>query len=268
MRTFHIHHRTQYTYDRPVSFGVHHLMIRPRDGHDMRILESSLSVTPQADVRWAFDTFGNSVAHLSFHREADELVIASELNLRRYGFDEPVARIERHTEAYPFSYDADDSIDLAPLLSLHCPQDRPALERWMTAQIPTQQGGTMQILDLLGRAIHEHLVYRRREEYGVQTPAETLAAGSGTCRDFAFLFMEAARILGFAARFVTGYIYSPGLDVDDEAERLAGADRHMHGPTYSSRAPAGSSSIRPTGSSPGAISSAWRTPGLRRRRCR
>ena len=77
MRTFHIHHRTQYTYDRPVSFGVHHLMIRPRDGHDMRILESSLSVTPQADVRWAFDTFGNSVALLAFHDAADELVITS-----------------------------------------------------------------------------------------------------------------------------------------------------------------------------------------------
>ena len=197
-------------------------MIRPRDGHDMRILDSSLAVTPQADVRWAYDTFGNSVAHLTFHAEADELVIASELNLRRYGFDEPIARIERNSGAYPFNYDEDDSIDLAPLLSLLCPQDRPALDRWMSALMPAASGSTMQILDLLGRTIHENLIYRRREEYGVQTPAETIEAGSGSCRDFAFLFMEAARILGFAARFVTGYLYSPGLNHELE-EPLSGS---------------------------------------------
>lgn len=113
MRTLQIHQRTRYAYDRPVAFGVHRLMIRPRDGHDMRILDSSLVVTPWADVHWAFDTFGNSVALLTFREEADELVISSELVLRRYGLDEPVTRIERHASGYPFHYDLSDSIDLA-----------------------------------------------------------------------------------------------------------------------------------------------------------
>lgn len=226
MRTFHISHRTRYAYDRPVAFGVHRMMIRPRDAHDMRLLDSRLIVTPDADVRWTFDAFGNSVTHLTFHGEADELVIVSELNLRRYGFDEPIPRIERDAEAYPFTYDRDDSIDLAPFLMLQCTEDRAALERWLSSLVPTQAGGTMEVLDVLGRAIHKHLTYRRREAYGVQTPVETLEAGSGSCRDFAFLFVEAARILGFAARFVTGYLYSTSVDEPDEKAPKGGGSTH------------------------------------------
>jgi hypothetical protein len=135
-------------------------MIRPRDGHDMRILDSSLIVTPRADVHWAFDTFGNSVALLTFHEEADELVIASELKLRRYGLDEPVPRIERHASDYPFRFDRDDSIDLALLLSVHCPQDRPAVERWVSATMPELPNRSLQVLDQLGTAIHESFTYR------------------------------------------------------------------------------------------------------------
>jgi len=226
MRTLQIDHRTRYTYDRPVTFGVHRLMIRPRDGHDMRILDSSLVVTPGADVHWAFDTFGNSVALLTFHEEADELVIASRLELRRYGLDEPVTKIERHASDYPFCYDTDDSIDLGPLLTIHCPQDAPAVERWISAMIPELPNRSLQVLDLLGTAIHESFTYRRRTAHGVQSPAETIATASGTCRDFAFLFMEAARSLGFAARFVTGYLHNPGSDAGQEGALSGGGSTH------------------------------------------
>lgn len=85
---------------------------------------------------------------------------------------------------------------------------------------------TMHVLDLLNRVIYEHLIYRRREEYGVQTPAETIELGTGSCRDFALLFMEAARVLGFAARFVTGYLYSPGVDANDADAELGGGATH------------------------------------------
>lgn len=212
MRTFRVHHRTRYAYDRPVAFGVHRLMIRPRDGHDMRILDSSLTIVPRAEVHWAFDTFGNSVALASFREAADELIITSELELRRYGFDEPVPRIERYAEAYPFRYDHDDSIDLAPLLPTLFPGDRAAVEHWIATVMPQLPEGCLQLLDQLGSAVHESFDYSRREAYGVQSPAETIEIGSGTCRDFALLFMEAARILGFAARFVTGYLYAPNTD--------------------------------------------------------
>ena len=226
MSTLRISHRTRYTYDRPVAFGLHRLMIRPRDGHDMRILDSSLAVSPRADVHWAYDTFGNSVAMLSFHEAADELVIASELLLRRYGLDEPLPRIERHAGPYPVRYDADDTIDLAPLLAIDRPQDRPGVEAWLAAALPELPAGSLQVLDALGTAVHRAFAYRRREAQGVQSPAETIVAGSGTCRDFAFLFMEAARSLGFAARFVTGYLYDPGADATSKAAMFGGGATH------------------------------------------
>ncbi|KZD09414.1 transglutaminase family protein [Oceanibaculum pacificum] len=229
MRTLRISHRTRYSYDRCVSFGLHRLMIRPRDAHDMRILDSSLTITPSADVRWAFDTFGNSVALLSFHEAADELVIASELVLRRYGFDEPMTRIERHAGAYPFQYEAEDSIDLAPLLPLQCPQDRATVEQWVSQALPDLPDGSLRLLDMLSSVIHRSFVYRRREEIGVQSPAQTILTASGTCRDFALLFMEAARVLGFAARFVTGYLYDPLHDLKDDGTPDPSAQEHLSG---------------------------------------
>lgn len=212
MTTFQIRHRTRYTYSGPITLGLHRLMIRPRDGHDMRILESSLVVSPAADVRWSFDTFGNSVAFLTFHQTAEELLIDSELTVRRYGVDEPLERIARHAEAYPFTYDIDDSVDLTPLLSSQFPDDRRPVEAWIDSVMPTRAADCLEVLNRLGDAIHRSLDYGRREERGTQTPAETIALGRGTCRDFALLFMETARLLGFAARFVTGYLYDPRAD--------------------------------------------------------
>ena len=212
MMTFRVRHRTSYSYNQPVKFGAHQLMVRPRDGHDMRILASSLAVTPKAEVRWAFDTFGNSVALLSFDGPAAELVITSELIVRRYGFEAPIDRLARHTGPYPFSYEPEEMIDLAPMLRMQHPEDRPVLQAWLEASMASVPGEAIAVLDSLSRAIHHGFTYGRREMRGVQSPAQTLALGSGTCRDFALLLMEAARILGFAARFVTGYLYDAAAE--------------------------------------------------------
>lgn len=215
MKTLRIRHNTRYRYDQPVTFGEHRLMLRPRDGHDMRLLGSNLVVSPTADVRWSFDTFGNSVAFLTFAEPSDTLVIESELHLERYGLDEAVRTLEALSAAFPFSYDADDRIDLAPLLMIQCPEDRPVVSRWLEGVMPDIPDTTMTVLDQLSSAIHDNFNYRRRDEEGVQTPAQTIETASGTCRDFAFLFMEAARDLGFATRFVTGYLYDPAADGGD-----------------------------------------------------
>jgi len=226
IRTLRIVHRTRYAYDRPVTFGEHRLMIRPRDGHDMRILDSSLAVSPRADVHWAFDTFGNSVALLSFHDEADELIIQSELLLRRYGLDEPLARIERYAGAYPVQYGADERIDLGPYLVADQPQEREVLAAWIAQALPHIPAGSLQVLGALGTAIHEAFRYARREEEGVQSPAQTIRLGAGTCRDFALLFMEAARSLGFAARFVSGYLHDEAASNDSGEDMTGGGATH------------------------------------------
>ena len=226
MTTFRVRHRTSYRYDKPVEFGVHRLMVRPRDGHDMRLLESSLLMTPGADVRWTFDTFGNSVALLTFADASDELVIGSELTLRRYGYDDPIDRLARHTGPYPFSYEPDESTDLRPMLGMQHPEDRATVAAWMALSLPLIPTETIEILDELGGAIHRGFTYDRREVRGVQSPAQTIALCTGTCRDFALLFIEAARLLGFAARFVTGYLYDPAADAGEYSGFSGGGATH------------------------------------------
>ena len=232
MTTFRIRHRTRYTYDGPVTLGLHRLMIRPRDGHDMRILESSLVLRPEAEVRWAFDTFGNSVALLTFDGLADELVIDSELTVRRYGLDEPLPRIARHAGAFPVLYDPGDRTDLAPFLASQFPEDRTAIEGWIQSMMPKPSTESLEVVDQLATAIHQGFHYGRREERGVQSPGATLALGRGTCRDFAVLFMEAARLLGFAARFVTGYLYDPSADGNGERALSGGGSTHAWGDVF------------------------------------
>ena len=239
----------------------------------MRLLDSSLTVSPPADVRWEFDAFGNSIAVLSFHHAAQRLTVRSDLTVRRYGHDDPIGRLTRHTGPYPFAYDREESIDLAPLTALLFPDDRDALGAWLAAGIPTVPGETIALLDALVQAIHAGFAYSRRETAGVQSPAETIRLGSGTCRDFAVLFMEAARHLGFAARFVTGYVYDPSADDDgvrqaDGTAVRGGGATHCLGGRVSCAAPDGWSSIRPTGSSPDVTSSASPPPATRRRRFR
>ena len=214
MTTFRVRHRTSYAYDAPVEFGPHRLMARPRDGHDMRLLESNLSVYPLAEIRWAFDTFGNSVAYLTFLETASELVIDSVLTLRRYGYDDPIERLARHSGPFPFLYSDDERVDLAPLMALSSPGDRAVLRGWLAQAVPDVCGEAIALLEALSTAIYEGMTYIRREQMGVQTPGETIAMASGTCRDFALLFIEAARFYGFGARFVTGYLYDQGSAAD------------------------------------------------------
>lgn len=212
MTTLRVRHLTRYRYGAPVEFGVHRLMLRPRDGHDMRILESTLTLSPPADVRWEFDTFGNSVAFATFHAPGTELLLDSQLLLRRYVYDVPVHSLAPRAVVYPFAYGEEDLIDLGPLMLLQHPEERDAVAGWFQRVLPAIPGHSLELLQALSEAIHGSLAYQQREVEGVQTPAETLARGSGSCRDFAFLFMEATRQLGFAARFVTGYLYDPSMD--------------------------------------------------------
>lgn len=226
MITLRVHHRTSYFYQRPVEFGLHQLMVRPRDGHDMRILASSLAVTPEAEVRWAFDAFGNSVASLSFRAPAAELIITSELIVRRFGYDDPMDRLARCAGSYPFLYEPEEAIDLAPMLRLQHPEDEPVLWAWMKESMPSVSTEAIEVLNDLSAAIHSGFTYGRREVRGVQSPGQTLALGTGTCRDFALLFMEASRCLGFAARFVTGYLYDAANEDSPDDVLNGGGSTH------------------------------------------
>ena len=215
-------HTTEYIYVRPVRLTAHRLMIRPRDSHDLRLITTKLGVFPQAaQTRWAHDVFGNSICYVEPSRyPSDRLRFVSELELHHYATS-PDLPIDPIAQTYPFSYSFDEGPDLARLTERHYPDPDREVDRWARKFLryngPTD---TMDLLVSMTQAIKADFVYRKRDAEGTNAPVETLAFGSGACRDFALLMMEAARSLGFAAMFVSGYLYD---------DRLADSAKHIVG---------------------------------------
>lgn len=224
MRRLTVHHRTEYIYARPVTFGDHRLMFRPRDSHDLRLIDATLSIRPAANVRWMFDVFGNSVAVARFSEPADRLAFESTIVVDRYPFDEIRFPIEDYAQVLPFSYPASEVPDLGRSIERHYPDpDRQVNEwtrRFVSLSEPTR---TEDFLIAITRAIREEFTYRERHDLGVQPPTETLRLRSGACRDYAIFMMEAVRSVGMAARFVSGYLYDPAIDGAESDVSGAGA---------------------------------------------
>ncbi|MBV8166799.1 MAG: transglutaminase family protein [Alphaproteobacteria bacterium] len=224
MTILNVSHKTVYRYAKPVRFGDHRMMLRPRDSHDLRLLDTSLSIAPTATVRWLHDAFGNSIAIASFaDLMSDELVFHSAFRAEHFPLPEPSLglELESYARTYPFSYPVEDVPDLARAIERHYPDPEHALDAWVRRTV--DEAGTRDtagILIAMTRAINRQFEYLRREQMGTQAPAETLRRGSGTCRDFALFMMEAARCLGLAARFVSGYLYDETQI--DPANPLAG----------------------------------------------
>lgn len=207
MKRIQITHRTEYYYHSPVSFGPHRALVRPREGHDVHIESSRLEIEPKADVRWLRDIYGNSIAVLVFAEPGQKLSLFSELIVAHYDENPLDFLIEPNALSYPFQYSAEEQPELIPYRLSSYPHDGNALQNWLSwLYTPGQLINTFELLNLLNTRIFESFQYSRREEPGVQTPSQTITMGSGSCRDYAVLMMEAARLWGFGARFVTGYI--------------------------------------------------------------
>jgi transglutaminase-like putative cysteine protease len=222
MKLLTVRHATTYRYDAPVTFGQHRLMLRPRDSHDLRLVGAELALSPPGQVRWMHDVFGNSVALVDFREPAAELSITSTLTIERYALSRLDFPIAPEAESYPFMHSADDRSDLGRLRERHYPDPHGVVDEWARQFILETPTNTFNLLATINAAIRGTFSYNARDEEGTQTPTETIEKKSGTCRDYALLFIEAARSLGFGARFVTGYLYDPALDGGD-AMQGAGA---------------------------------------------
>lgn len=208
MKRIQITHRTEYHYRTPVTFGPHRALVRPREGHDVHIEASRLEIDPPADIRWLRDIYGNSIAVLSFSGPpAEKLTLFSELIVAHYDENPLDFLIEPSALSYPFQYAADEQAELIPYRLSSYPHDGQALQNWLsTLYTPGELINTFELLDKLNTRIFEGFQYAPRDEPGVQLPSQTIALGTGSCRDYAVLMMEAARHWGFGSRFVTGYI--------------------------------------------------------------
>ncbi len=209
MVTLKIHHRTTYHYHQPVRLGPHRLMLRPRESHELRLVLSRTIVAPDATVSWALDVFGNAVATATFQTMTDRLVVDgfSELQLSAAAW--PVFDIAASAISYPFRYSDNDWIDLGALTAQQHPDPAGQLRDWTGAFVRSTPTDTLSLLKDLSAGVATWIQYQSRDDEGTQSPTETLDRGWGSCRDFAVLFVEAARSLGFGARIVSGYLYNP-----------------------------------------------------------
>jgi transglutaminase-like putative cysteine protease len=206
---FSILHRTEYRYRQPVRLGPHRLMLRPRESHELRLVSSEIKTWPPSTLSWAQDVFGNSIATANFAVDTDMLVVESAVTLELTSAPWPVFPIAASAISYPFSYSAEERTDLGALLSLQYPDSMGRLSSWAASFVRGNPTDTLALLRDLNAGISATASYQAREHEGTQPPARTLDLGRGSCRDFAVLFVEAARALGFGARIVSGYIFSP-----------------------------------------------------------
>jgi transglutaminase-like putative cysteine protease len=204
-----IRHRTQYSYHQPVDLGPHRLMLRPRESREISLISYELKTTPFAEVVWAQDVFGNSVATATFAAMTDRLVIESVAELQLDTVAWPVFGIANSAAKYPFRYGDDDWRDLGALSLQNYPDPAGQLSKWARGFIGGCPTDTLSLLKDLNAGVPQRISYQSREDEGTQSPIETLNRGWGACRDLAVLFVEAARSLGFGARIISGYLYNP-----------------------------------------------------------
>lgn len=209
MSILQVRHSTIYRYRRTVAIGAHRLMLRPRDSHDLRLISADLTCAPPATLTWSHDVFGNSLTHSTFSEPADTLSITSRIVVEQCAPQWPVFAIAAFALHYPFTYSPDERTDLGALLIPHYPDPEGRLKAWAQAFVLGDRTDTLSLLKDLNTGLSGWISYRARDDERTQAPLETLARGWGTCRDFAVLFVEAARMLGFGARIISGYLYNP-----------------------------------------------------------
>ena len=209
MQRYKILHRTYYNFSGTVTLGPHTLRLRPREDHEVRIKSSLLKITPTATLRWHRDVEDNSVAVASFHTPANQLAIESEVVIQQYNLAPLDFLIADYAVNYPFAYTPEEWKVLSPYAACSVQSSNTLLGDWLAnLWYSHEKLQTYSLLQRITAHIHQTVSYRRREEAGVQSASETLTFGTGSCRDLANLFIESVRYLGFASRFVSGYLHA------------------------------------------------------------
>ena len=216
-----IGHRTIYRYQEPVQLGPHRLMLRPRESSELKILRSTLTVSPDAAVTWGQDVAGNVVATAAFLLPSvtERLVIDCSTEVELSAPEWPVFDIAASAISFPFRYSDDEWTDLGALAVPQHADPEGRLASWAQSFVLSNPTDTLSLLKDLNAGISAWIFYQSRDDEGTQAPLETLARGWGSCRDIAVLMIEAARSLGFGARIVSGYLYVP----DDLGNFVAGS---------------------------------------------
>jgi len=208
-----IEHTTTYKYKNPVTFSQHRAMFLPRTGHGGRIISHSIVTNVASKIRWVGDPLGNSVALIDFLAPTSNLAVTFKFRGAHYGAGGvEEAPLDIRAQVFPIQYTPDEWTDLAVFIRPHTDDADGSVATWVRSFLAAAGNDTAKVLRLMMDAIRDTFTYQAREAEGTQTPSETLKTKSGTCRDYAWLMIEALRGLGLACRFMSGYIYDSSLD--------------------------------------------------------
>ncbi|MEO7742402.1 MAG: transglutaminase family protein [Usitatibacter sp.] len=209
-----LHHRTHYTYDRPITLSPHEVRLRPA-AHCRTPIESySLKVKPAKHfLNWQQDPYGNWVARVVFPEKTRELEITVDLVADMTVINPFDFFVDPSAERFPFVYTSENFRELAPYLEL-APQT-PLLMEFVNRVRTRYLGTSISTIDLLiavNHMVRAQVDYLVRMEQGIQSPDETLERAQGSCRDSAWLLVQILRYLGIAARFASGYLIQLAAD--------------------------------------------------------
>ncbi len=204
-------HLTRYDYSQPVAFAPHALYLRPRETPRQRLHDFKLDVTPAPRRIATRDAEDNALDWAWFPPDltAPRLEFRSEFMVETLDTNPFDFFLKPSALTFPFAYDAAERYALAPCLTAPRGTDEPQLRAWLAHHLPAPPPDTVAFLAALNTTVRQALAYTRRDEPGIQTPTETLALRSGSCRDYAVFFIALCRTLGLAARFVSGYLHEP-----------------------------------------------------------
>jgi len=208
-----ISHVTTYRYAKPVTFGTHRAMFLPRRGASARLLGWSATTSLSSKIHWISDARSNCVTVMDFNEQGSELTFTFEVSGIYFGVSGVEAfPLDPRAEEIPVQYTPDEWTDLAGYLRPHAEDADGSLAAWAKSFVAGDQDRAVDVLRRMLHIFRESFRYQARDEEGTQPPGETLRLRSGTCRDYAWLMIEALRRLGFASRFVSGYLYDGAVD--------------------------------------------------------
>ncbi|MDQ8180773.1 transglutaminase family protein [Pelagicoccus sp. SDUM812005] len=224
-----ISHRTRYQYNRPVQLNPHLLYLRPRENPLQSVNAFRMDFQPAARVDWMRDDFDNLPASAHFETTSDVLDIHAHCQVTTSDLGPFDFLVRDYATRFPFQYEPLHKFNLGIYLKPPEPPVRQALNHWLQQRFPKRPQETVTALFELNRVIQQSIAYQRRDDIGIQSATTTLSLGTGSCRDFAALFIECARTLGIAARFVSGYLFDPTLNAQQAGDMHAWAEVFLPG---------------------------------------
>ena len=217
----------------------HLVYLRPRENSLLHVKSFKLTLNPSGQIHWMRDEFDNLPASIHFHLQAECLKICSECTVQTRDLPPFDFLLRDYAKSMPFTYEPLHLNNLALYLTPPSKEVQDALNKWLDERFLGRPTDTVAWLMALIQVLNANVKYARRDIEGIQEPLETIKLNSGSCRDYATLFIACARTLGLAARFVSGYMYDPSIDQNLPGDMHAWAEVFLPGagwrgidPTY------------------------------------